>query len=182
MHLDPDTGRILQARWVPSPNFDARPHAGFINTLVVHAISLPPDRFGDCFVEDFFCNQLDTDAHPYFESIAELKVSAHFYIRRSGELVQFVATKDRAWHAGMSMFNGLDAVNDFSLGVELEGCDSQGYEENQYRTLTDLSRCLMQVFPAISQNRIVGHEHIAPGRKTDPGPCFNWTRYREGLV
>lgn len=181
MQVDIATGRIPQARWLPSPNFDARPHRGFVNTLVVHAISLPPDQFGGNFVEDFFCNRLDTATHPYFETIAELRVSAHFYIRRSGELVQFVATHDRAWHAGISVFNGLEAVNDFSLGIELEGCERATFEEVQYRTLTELSGCLMRAFPAISSKRIVGHEHIAPGRKTDPGPCFDWTRYRNEL-
>ena len=182
MQLDLDTGRVHQARWLPSPNFDARPHAAFINTLVVHAISLPPDQFRGCFVEAFFCNQLDTNAHPYFETIADLRVSAHFYIRRSGELVQFVSVSDRAWHAGASQFKGLDAVNDFSLGVELEGCDSSGFEEAQYRTLGELSRCLVQAYPAISRDRIVGHQHIAPGRKTDPGPCFDWQRFMDSLA
>ena len=182
MQLDLDTGRVRQARWLPSPNHDARPHHAFINTLVVHAISLPPEQFDGCFVEDFFCNCLDTTAHPYFKSIAELRVSAHFYIRRDGELVQFVAANNRAWHAGISLFNGLEAVNDFSIGVELEGCDSRGFEEAQYRKLTELSHCLMQAFPAISRDRVVGHEHIAPGRKTDPGPCFDWDRFRDALA
>ena len=115
MQLNLDSGRIEQASWLPSPNFDARPHGHFINTLVIHAISLPPEQFGGCFVEDFFCNRLDRSAHPYFETIGELKVSSHFYIRRSGELIQFVATRDRAWHAGVSEFQGLGAVNDFYM-------------------------------------------------------------------
>lgn len=175
------SGRIQQARWIPSPNYDDRPHKGFINTLVIHAISLPPDCFGNCFVEDFFCNRLDSARHPYFESIANLKVSSHFYIKRSGELLQFVTTQDRAWHAGVSEFRGLHTVNDYSIGVELEGCDSKAFDSHQYRTLTALSRCLMAVYPAISEPRIVGHSEIAPGRKTDPGPGFDWQRFRAAL-
>jgi AmpD protein len=181
MYIDPQSGRVRQARWIPSPNFNHRPHPGFINALVIHAISLPPDCFGNSYVEEFFCNTLDCTQHPYFESIADLKVSSHFYIRRSGELVQFVATTDRAWHAGLSELQGLDTVNDFSIGIELEGCDEQDFCDAQYTALAALSQCLIEAYPAITKHRIVGHSEIAPRRKTDPGPCFDWQRYRGKL-
>ncbi len=181
MHLNPQTGLIHQATWLPSPNHDTRPHPAFINTLVIHAISLPPDCFGDHFVEDFFCNQLDDSENAYFKSIAHLKVSSHFYIKRDGQLLQFVATHERAWHAGLSELRGLDTVNDFSIGIELEGCDSQPFTDEQYTALTNLSKVLIATYPAISRQRLVGHNEIAPGRKTDPGPCFDWARYRNDL-
>jgi N-acetyl-anhydromuramoyl-L-alanine amidase len=181
MYFDPQSGRVRQARWTASPNFNHRPHPDFVNALVIHAISLPPDCFGNSFVEEFFCNTLDCTQHPYFESIADLKVSSHFYIRRNGELVQFVATTDRAWHAGLSELQGLDTVNDFSIGIELEGCDEQDFCDAQYTALVTLSQCLMEAYPAITKPRIVGHSEIAPGRKTDPGPCFDWQRYRGKL-
>jgi AmpD protein len=181
MQLIPETGRIQKACWIPSPNSDARPHPGFINTLVIHAISLPPATFGGHFVEDLFCNSLDTSQHEYFQSIAQLKVSSHFYIKRTGELIQFVSSLRRAWHAGLSEFKGLDTVNDFSIGIELEGCDELAFEELQYQTLVVLSQCLMRAYPSITAKRIVGHSAIAPGRKTDPGPCFDWGRVLESL-
>lgn len=177
MRLDLKTGRINNATWIPSLNFDMRTHPDYINTLVIHAISLPPEQFDGDFVESFFCNQLDSRAHPYFETICNLNVSAHFYIRRDGQLKQFVSTRNRAWHAGASCFIGLNAVNDFSIGIELEGCDTQLFEDLQYTTLIELSRCLMKSYPAITRSRIVGHSDIAPGRKTDPGPCFDWQRF-----
>ena len=181
MYFNPQTGRIRQARWLPSPNYNARPHPLFINTLVIHAISLPPKCYGNCFVEDFFCNQLDTSQDPYFKNIAHLKVSSHFYIKRDGQLLQFVATSDRAWHAGSSNFMGLDSVNDFSIGVELEGCDAQAFTNGQYAVLNLLSQTLINAYPAITQRRRVGHSEIAPGRKTDPGPYFDWERYSRML-
>lgn len=181
MHFSPETGRIYNARWISSANHDARPHPGFINTLVIHAISLPPGCFGNHFVEDLFCNQLDSSHDPYFVSIAQLHVSSHFYIKRTGELLQFVATNNRAWHAGQSHFKGLDVVNDFSIGIELEGCNEQDFTDKQYAILTALSQCLMDTYPAISRQRLVGHSEISPGRKTDPGPHFDWERYREKL-
>ena len=176
-----DTGRVAQARWIPSPNCDPRPHAGFINTLVIHAISLPPENFGSCYVEDLFCNRLDRNAHPYFREISHLKVSSHFYIKRQGDLLQFVPTEKRAWHAGVSEYDGLDRVNDFSIGIELEGSDTQAFETIQYQALAALSRCLMQAYPAIDKTRITGHSDIAPGRKTDPGPHFDWQYFLQML-
>ena len=181
MQFNPKTGRIDQALWLPSPNQSARPHVAFINTLVIHAISLPPNKFGNNFVEDFFCNKLDSSQDPYFESIAALEVSSHFYVKRDGHLCQFVATSERAWHAGPSEFRGMDHVNDYSIGIELEGCDSQAFTDEQYATLSSLSRTLIAAYPAISAQRLVGHSDIAPGRKTDPGPYFDWVRYRKQI-
>ncbi len=175
-------GRVDPALWLESPNYDARTHQAYINTLVIHAISLPPNKFGGNHVEDFFCNRLDITQDPYFNKISGLKVSTHFYIKQSGELVQFVSTHDRAWHAGESSFCALDCVNDFSIGIELEGCDELPFTEAQYLQLTTLSLCLTENYPAIARERIVGHSDISPGRKTDPGPCFDWKKYRKGLA
>jgi len=176
MHLDLESGRLLEAEWLASANSDDRPDPGFINALVIHAISLPPTQFGGRFVEDFFCNQLDQTAHRYFETIKNIQVSAHFYIRRDGALKQFVTTRQRAWHAGASLLEGLSCVNDFSVGVELEGHDDTPFSDAQYARLNELTRCLMAGYPAITRKRIVGHSDIAPGRKTDPGPYFDWQR------
>jgi len=181
MILTPETGLLAQACWTPSPNFDRRPAAQFVNTLVIHAISLPPGEFGGDCVESLFCNKLDTRQHPYFVQLEGLKVSSHFYIRRDGELQQFVATHNRAWHAGISSFYGLDCVNDFSIGIELEGDDLNVFSEQQYRQLSRLCKCLMISYPAISRQRITGHSDIAPQRKTDPGPLFDWPYFRKLL-
>ncbi len=181
MKLDPHNGWLLPAIHLSSPNHDSRPHPGFINGLIIHAISLPPEHFGNEYVEQFFCNKLNTNMHPYFCEIADLRVSAHFYIKRDGQLIQFVSTSQRAWHAGISCLNGLDAVNDFSIGIELEGCDTQQFESAQYQQLLKLSRCLMQAYPAIRPARIKRHSDIAPGRKTDPGPGFDWNRYLDAI-
>lgn len=181
MLLNLNNGLLEEAKLVCSPNFDQRPHPDFVNALIIHAISLPPNIFGGDFVEAFFCNQLDTRLHPYYETIATLKVSSHFYIKRSGKLIQFVATQNRAWHAGQSQLKNLNNVNDFSIGIELEGCDELPFEANQYNCLIALSRALMLNYPAISKARIVGHCDISAGRKTDPGPCFDWAQFRRTL-
>lgn len=173
--------RIEQAVWLASPNFNSRPDPDDVSLLVIHCISLPPEEFGGSFIHDFFQNRLDASAHPYFQTIAELKVSAHFLIERDGRLVQFVECDKRAWHAGESSFQGRQGCNDYSLGVELEGCDEQPYSAAQYQTLVALTRCLQVNYPAISQRRIVGHSDVAPGRKTDPGPAFDWGRYFQML-
>lgn len=159
------------ARVLPSPNHDERPLGEVPSLLVVHAISLPPDVFGGPYVEQLFSNTLDPAEHPYFASIHTLRVSAHFFIRRNGELVQFVPCGCRAWHAGLSNWRGRERCNDFSIGVELEGCDSQPFEQVQYQVLARLIQRLRQDFPLAD---IAGHSDIAPGRKTDPGPYFNW--------
>ncbi|MCL7945292.1 1,6-anhydro-N-acetylmuramyl-L-alanine amidase AmpD [Marinobacter sp. ATCH36] len=175
------TGRVAAARWCPSPNFGPRPEGAAISLLVVHNISLPPGQFGGDAIEQFFCNQLDTSAHPYFETIAEMKVSSHLLIRRDGSPVQFVSLLDRAWHAGRSCFRGEEECNDFSIGIELEGADDIPYTSAQYRTLVNLSQLIMAAWPEIAPDRITGHSDIAPGRKTDPGPAFDWAHYRQML-
>ncbi len=181
MRLDPITGLLDQARQIPSPNCDDRPSGAFPEALVIHAISLPPGEFGGSGIEALFCNCLDPAGHPYFREIAHLEVSAHFLIRRDGEIVQFVPVHRRAWHAGQSSVEGRERVNDFSIGVELEGCDDRPFEDAQYASLAVLTRALMAAMPTITSQRIYGHSEISPGRKTDPGPCFDWARYRDSI-
>ncbi|MEX2468865.1 MAG: 1,6-anhydro-N-acetylmuramyl-L-alanine amidase AmpD [Pseudohongiellaceae bacterium] len=173
--------RLVEASYVASPNCDARPPDGGIDLLVIHNISLPPGEFGTGCVQRLFRNDLDCDAHPYFDRLRELRVSAHLLIERSGALYQFVDFDRRAWHAGQSEYCGRSQCNDFSLGIELEGTDEQAFTATQYRTLTDVTCALMDTYPALNMERIVGHSDIAPGRKTDPGPCFDWRRYRADL-
>lgn len=168
-------------RWMPSVNFDERPIGARVNALVVHCISLPPGEYGGENVERFFCGSLDCDAHPYFEHVRGLRVSAHFLIKRGGEMTQFVSTLDRAWHAGRSTLAGTAEVNDFSIGVELEGLDDDEYTDAQYRALAQLTRTLMAAYPEIGPGRVVGHSDIAPERKTDPGPRFDWRRFRRDI-
>ena len=150
--------------------------------LVLHGISLPPGKYEHDYVEQFFQNRLNAAAHPYFKEIAHLKVSAHLYIRRDGVLVQFVPLSLRAWHAGASSWQGRDRCNDYSIGIELSGCDEQAYTEQQYRALCAVTRQIQAAYPNISDDRVVGHSDIAPGRKTDPGPCFDWEKYRQMLT
>ena len=180
--LDHASGLVAPARFIASPNRDQRPDETEIDVVVLHAISLPPRQYGGVFIEQFFTNRLDTTAHPYFAELRDLKVSAHFLIKRNGELIQFVPTRERAWHAGESTFRGREKVNDFSLGIELEGCDEEPFETPQYDSLSNLIQCLMNAHPAIRPDHIVGHNDIAPDRKTDPGPCFDWTRLRESIA
>jgi AmpD protein len=167
-------GWCSQAQRQPSPNFDARPASADADLLVIHNISLPPGQFGGPYVADLFGNCLDCDAHPYFDQLRTLRVSAHFLIRRDGSLMQFVSANDRAWHAGVSCFEGRERCNDFSIGIELEGSDFVPFEERQYQTLADLTAALQRRY---SLRAVTGHEHIAPGRKTDPGPFFDWNAY-----
>lgn len=174
-------GWLDQARRVPSPNFNQRPSGQAIDLLVIHNISLPPGQFGTGCVEDFFCNQLDHSAHPFFEEIKSLQVSAHLLIERSGDVVQFVSFDDRAWHAGQSCFQGREDCNDFSIGIELEGTDDTPYTDEQYLHLAAITRALQKTYPAIALDNIQGHADIAPGRKTDPGPAFDWARYRQAI-
>ena len=174
--LDSTGDWFNDARRVGSPNFDARPSGCDIDLIVVHGISLPPGEFGGPGIERLFCNQLDPRAHPSFGPIASLKVSAHLLIRRDGSFVQFVALSDRAWHAGESRFGDRTRCNDFSIGIELEGTDTEPYESVQYGRLGDVCRTLIGRWPAITSDRIVGHCDIAPHRKTDPGPAFDWQR------
>ena len=171
-------GLLAAARFVPSPNFDARPEGMQIDALIVHAISLPPGEFGGPAIEQLFTNRLDPEAHPYFRTIAHLHVSAHLLIRRDGELIQFVPFAQRAWHAGESCCEGRTRVNDFSIGIELEGGDEFPFTDVQYRKLAGVTRALMRAYPAITPARLYGHSDISPGRKTDPGPHFDWAQYR----
>ncbi len=168
------------ARFVPSPNCNERP-SNEVSLLVVHNISLPPGQFGTGCVEELFCNRLDWKAHPFFESIEGLEVSAHLLIERSGEVIQFVPFDKRAWHAGKSSFLGRDNCNDFSIGIELEGTDDLPYTDAQYERLAQVVRIITKRYPLIVPERIVGHSDIAPGRKSDPGPAFDWQRLRRGL-
>jgi len=178
LRLDHRRAWLEGARRVPSPNCDARPAGCEVDLVVVHGISLPEGVFGTPHVEALFCNRLDPAAHSSFAEIAPLRVSAHVFIRRDGEIVQFVPFHMRAWHAGRSRFAGRSECNDFSIGIELEGCDDVAYEDRQYDRLAELVQVLMGAWPGITPERVVGHCHVAPGRKTDPGPCFDWGRLR----
>jgi AmpD protein len=173
-------GWITAARRVDSPNCDVRPPETEITLLVIHNISLPPGEFGGPGVEQLFTNQLDPAEHPYYATIHELRVSSHFFIRRDGELIQFVACGQRAWHAGASSWRGRERCNDFSIGVELEGSDEQPFTQAQYVRLNDLIRVLRAAYPKLTD--IAGHADIAPGRKTDPGPYFDWQRLQSTVA
>jgi len=176
-----EQGWLNPARQVPSPNFGPRPSACEPSLLVIHNISLPPGCYGGNCIERFFTNCLDWDEHPFFEEIRGVEVSAHLLIERSGKLVQFVACCDRAWHAGQSCFDGRDNCNDFSIGIELEGTDEEPYTDKQYEVLVAVTTTLIEHYPALDRSRVVGHCDIAPGRKTDPGPAFDWPRYRAAM-
>tara|TARA_R110002072_G_scaffold247384_2_gene406556 strand:+ start:970 stop:1527 length:558 start_codon:yes stop_codon:yes gene_type:complete len=176
-----DEGWLRQARKVPSPNCEPRPVNCHPELLVIHSISLPPRSYGGDCIERFFTNQLDWDEHPYFEEIRGVRVSAHLLIRRTGELLQFVNFGERAWHAGVSCYEGRDNCNDFSIGIELEGCDEDPYTDEQYVSLAGVTQLLIGHYPALEPDKIVGHNEIAPGRKTDPGPSFDWKQYRGRL-
>ncbi|WP_034945697.1 1,6-anhydro-N-acetylmuramyl-L-alanine amidase AmpD [Erwinia oleae] len=178
MHLQ--AGWIHEARRVPSPHFDERPAGVAPTLLVIHNISLPPGQFGGPWIDALFTGTLDPDAHPCFAAIAALRVSAHCLIRRDGEIVQYVPFHLRAWHAGVSSYQGREACNDFSIGIELEGTDTLPYSDAQYRALEKVTRLLVEYYPTIAEN-ITGHSDIAPIRKTDPGPSFDWTRYYAAL-
>ena len=175
LSIDPD-GWCPQARRLPSPNFDARSPGVVPELLVIHNISLPPDQFGGPYIDGLFTNTLDHAVHPYFDQLRPLRVSAHFLIDRHGLVTQFVAANARAWHAGVSSFEGREKCNDFSIGIELEGSDFVPFEAAQYDSLAALTLALRQRY---GLRAVAGHEHIAPGRKTDPGPFFDWPRYRQ---
>jgi AmpD protein len=179
LHAIDDAGVAAAARQVPSPNCDDRPAATGIDLVVVHGISLPPGEFGGEAIEQLFTNRLDPRAHPCYATVAHLRVSAHFLFRRDGALVQFVPCARRAWHAGVSCWNGRECCNDFSIGIELEGSDDTRYEEAQYAALVALIRSLCARYPLAA---VVRHSDIAPGRKTDPGPAFDWPRLQRALA
>lgn len=174
-----ETGCLDGVRFIPSPNCDERPAGCTIDLLVIHNISLPPEEFGGDSVIELFTNRLDPEAHPYYQTLRDLKVSTHFFIRRDGEIIQFVPCEKRAWHAGVSSWQGRARCNDFSIGIELEGGDATPFTVSQYEALVALTLALQKPYPISS---IAGHSDISPGRKTDPGPCFDWERYRAALV
>ena len=174
-----EKGWINGAEILKSPNFDERKDD--VSLIVIHAISLPPAKYGSNHIDRFFLNELDPTEDPYFKEISDLKVSSHFLIERTGILKQFVSTNSRAWHAGESSFQGKNNCNDFSIGIELEGTDNSIFEDVQYSKLIELTRTLMQNYPKISKNRIVGHSFIAPGRKSDPGDFFDWKNYKSKI-
>ena len=164
---------------VASPNCDERPPGVEADLIVVHGISLPPGEFGGPWIDRLFTNTLPIDAHPYFAQIGSLRVSSHLVIGRTGAMTQYVGFKQRAWHAGKSIFLGREACNDFSIGIELEGTDTQAYEPAQYHALADAVAALCAAYPRLSTERLVGHSDIAPGRKSDPGPAFDWQHARK---
>jgi AmpD protein len=172
--VDLQSGLLESAIYRESPHHDARPPETIIDMIVIHGISLPPGEFGSNTIEAFFCGKLDMTSHAAFPPIAHLRVSSHLLIKRTGEIMQFVPFTNRAWHAGESFFAGRTCCNDFSIGIELEGTDDIPYEKIQYTQLGRVVEGLMQAYPAISRERLVGHVDIAPGRKTDPGPLFDW--------
>jgi AmpD protein len=180
--IDLMSGLICPARQVPSCNCDARPDAAPPQLIVLHGISLPPGTFGGPEIEALFTNCLDWDSHPFFDEIRGLEVSAHLLIRRDGELIQFVPFQQRAWHAGESSFRGRACCNDYSIGIELEGDDESAYDDRQYDILPGVLNALLESYPSVSVRDIAAHSDIAPGRKTDPGPAFDWLRLYDGLV
>ncbi|MGD8570739.1 MAG: 1,6-anhydro-N-acetylmuramyl-L-alanine amidase AmpD [Gammaproteobacteria bacterium] len=181
MKIDKTAGLLDAARQLASPNCDDRPDVADISLIVVHGISLPPGEYGGPWIDALFTNQLDPNAHPYFQEIHQLEVSSHLLIRRDGEIVQYVPFHKRAWHAGRSSFENRERCNDFSIGIELEGTDDQPYEQSQYEQLASVIDSLCDTYQELNTGRIAGHCDIAPGRKTDPGPSFDWNKLRELL-
>jgi AmpD protein len=181
VRVDAKSGVMAGARFVASPNCDERPDNELPSLIVIHGISLPPGEYGGPWIDALFTNTLAPQAHPYFAEIHELRVSSHLLIRRDGELVQYVPFDKRAWHAGLSSYQGRERCNDFSIGIELEGTDEEPYEAVQYRVLAECVAALLAAYPQLSAGRITGHSDIAPGRKSDPGPHFDW-RYFFSLL
>lgn len=175
--LNQDTGLFEGVLFIPSPNSNMRPKDIGIDLLVIHNISFPPGQFGGEAIKELFCNTLDLNAHPTYKTLVGVEVSAHLLIRRDGELIQFVPFHLRAWHAGISSFEGRTGCNDFSIGIELEGTDNIPYTSEQYDVLSQIALSIMKAFPEITLERIVGHNQIAPDRKTDPGAAFDWTLF-----
>jgi len=176
-NLDSEQRWLENVRRVCSPNCDMRLSAGAIELLIIHGISLPPGQYGGPYIDQLFTNTLNSKDHPYFAGLVELRVSSHLLIDRAGKLTQYVPFDRRAWHAGKSVFQGRTACNDFSIGIELEGCDTQPYESVQYKTLAQTVKALQKSWPILQKDRIVGHSDVAAGRKTDPGPAFDWTHF-----
>jgi len=181
MQIDKESGRLLNVEFIASPNYDERPNPDDISLIVVHNISLPPGEFGGPWICDLFTNQLNPDQHPFFREIYQMTVSAHVLIRRDGSMIQFVPFQKRAWHAGKSNYCGRERCNDFSIGIELEGSDDKPFEDQQYQQLSQLIIGLCDTYSALNPDTLTGHSDIAPGRKTDPGPHFDWVRLRKLL-
>ncbi len=181
-HIDIEDGWLNNVRRVISPHFDQRPDPQDISLLVIHYISLPPEQFGGGYIDEFFQGKLDPAVHPYFAEIQHLNVSAHCLIERDGSITQYVNFNQRAWHAGLSCFEGREKCNDFAIGIELEGSNEQPFTEAQYQSLAVLTRQIMRNYPLITKERIVGHSDISPGRKIDPGQYFDWQYYRKLLA
>jgi AmpD protein len=182
LQVDLESGLMRGARYVASPNFDARPEGAPIDLIVIHGISLPPGEFGGPWIDRLFTNSLPLEMHPYFAEIAGLRVSSHLVIARDGVLTQYVSFNDRAWHAGRSSYQGRVECNDYSVGVELEGADIVPYEAAQYEVLAEAIAALCVAYPLISTQRITGHSDVAPGRKTDPGTAFDWPLARRCIA
>ena len=178
LQVDLESGLMRGVRQIASPNCDSRPSGVEADLIVVHGISLPPGEFGGPWIDRLFTNALPPEVHPYFAEVAGLRVSSHLSIRRDGTITQYVRFTDRAWHAGQSSYDGREACNDFSIGVELEGTDTLAYDALQYQALADVVAALCAAYPRLSPARLVGHSDIAPGRKTDPGPAFDWLHAR----
>lgn len=178
MRVDSATGLLIGIKQVLSPFFDERPAGVAPDLIVLHGISLPPGEFGGPWVSRLFTGSLPPDVHPFFAEVAGFRVSAHVFLRRDGEIIQYVSFLDRAWHAGRSSWQGRDACNDYSIGIECEGADDIPYTDAQYAALRELLPMLLAAYPGITPDRIVGHSDVAPGRKTDPGPSFDWNRVR----
>jgi N-acetyl-anhydromuramoyl-L-alanine amidase len=182
MEIDLQQGLLNKTVLHLSPNHDDRPDPTDISGIVIHNISLPPGEFGGGWVDDLFLNKLDPNAHPYFAEISHLRVSTHILIRRDGELIQYVPFAKRAWHAGLSSWEGRERCNDFTIGIELEGCDDNKFEQAQYQQLSELIVALCASYPLLTTDKIKGHSDISPDRKTDPGPFFNWEELKKMLV
>jgi AmpD protein len=178
LFVNSTSGILSGAHQLCSPHCDARPDGIDTDLIVIHAISLPPSQYGDCFIDDLFCGKLDKTAHSYFGEIAHLRVSSHLLIKRDGSITQYVPFHCRAWHAGKSSYAGRESCNDFSIGIELEGCDEDVFEKIQYQSLNSVISALCDAYPSLSWDRITGHSDIAPGRKTDPGPGFDWSQVK----
>tara|TARA_B100000242_G_scaffold95723_4_gene65495 strand:+ start:1682 stop:2221 length:540 start_codon:yes stop_codon:yes gene_type:complete len=172
---------LKSAKQIQSPNYSERLNEDDINLIVIHSISLPPGKYNNSHIEEFFCNKLSVNENKYFESISDLKVSSHILIKRDGKIIQFVPFNKKAWHAGESVFKGRLNCNEFSIGIELEGCEEDDFTQNQYKNLVNICLTLFKYYPEITRQNVVGHSEIAPGRKTDPGKNFNWEYLRENL-
>lgn len=177
MIVNKTAGKLVDINFLPSPHCNERPDENDICLLVIHSISLPPGEFGGSYIEDFFLGKLDITQHDYFQTLKDTRVSAHLVINRQGKVAQFVPFSQRAWHAGQSCFNGRDNCNDFSIGIELEGVDDVPYTQEQYKSLVEVTKALQKAYPKITNDNIKGHAHIAPGRKTDPGKAFDWSKF-----